>query len=164
MPDIQWQAMFSLSIHPGELFFRASFMYWFLFGIFRFLLRRDVGNMGLGDFLFVVIVADASQNAINGDARTLTDGLLLVLTLAFWNYWMDFMRYKFSAVRRLLQPESLLLVKDDRLQRKNLRREYISPEEIFAKLREQGIASLSQVQEMRLEADGEISVVKPEKH
>ena len=37
-------------------------MYWFLFLMFRFVLRRDAGAVGIADILLVVLIADASQN------------------------------------------------------------------------------------------------------
>jgi uncharacterized membrane protein YcaP (DUF421 family) len=135
-------------------------MFILLFIIFRFVLRRDVGSVGIGDFLFVVIVADASQNAMTGDAKTIADGVLLVATLVFWNFFLDWMSYKYYFVRRIIEPPSLLLVKAGRFQLKNMRREFITKEEVLAKLREQGLENLEQVKEVRLEGNGEISVVK----
>ena len=49
--EVDWQALFSLSMSPLELIVRGSAMYWFLFLIFRFLLKRDVGAVGIADVL-----------------------------------------------------------------------------------------------------------------
>lgn len=153
-------SLFSLSASPLEIIFRGSVMFWLLFIIFRFVLRRDIGSVGIGDFLFVVIVADASQNAMSGDAKTIADGMLLVTTLVFWNFSLDWVSYKSKFIRRITEAPSLLLVKAGKLQLRNMRREFITREEIFAKLREQGLEDLEQVKEMRLEGDGEISVIR----
>lgn len=159
-PHIDWGNLFALSANPIEIFLRGSLMFWFLFLIFRFILRRDIGNIGIGDFLFVAIVADASQNAMSSDYRSVTDGFILVASLAFWNYLLDYLSYRSMAIRRFVEPSAMLLVKNGKLQRNNLRRQLITPEEIDAKLRQQGIKTLSDVAEMRLEADGEISVIE----
>jgi uncharacterized membrane protein YcaP (DUF421 family) len=45
-------------------------------------------------------------------------------------------------------------------QRRNLRREFITMQELEAKLREQGIDKMSDVKAAYLEADGQISVLK----
>jgi uncharacterized membrane protein YcaP (DUF421 family) len=158
-PAIDWATMFTLSANPLEIFLRGSMMFWFLFAIFRFILRRGIGAVGIGDFLFVAIVADASQNAMSSDHLSVTDGLILVATLAFWNYLLDYLSFRFSTLRQFIEPGSLVLVKDGKLQRRNLQRQFITTEEIYAKLREGGIPALSQVVEMRLETNGEISVV-----
>lgn len=150
----------SLSVPPGEIFIRGSLVFWFLFLIFRFVLRRDVGSLGIGDFLFVVIVADASQNAMTGDAKTVLDGALLISTLLFWNLVLDYLGYRFPLVRRFTESSSMMLVLNGEIQWRNLRREWITHEELMAKLREEGLESLTEVKEMRLETDGLISVIK----
>lgn len=154
--------LFTFSAPPWEIMLRGSLMYWFLFLIFRFLLRRDVGNMGIGDFLFIVIVADASQNAMSAESATIVDGMLLVATLVFWNLLIDYLSYRFQWARLLAVAPSMILVKDGKYHWRNMRREFITKEELQAKLREEGVLELSKVKEMRLEADGGISVIKEE--
>lgn len=135
-------------------------MFWFLFVIFRFLLRRDVGSMEVGDILFIVIVADASQNAMSADASNIADGMLLVGTLVFWNLVLDYLSFKFSLFRKFAVAPSIVLVKDGTLQWRNMRREFVTKDELLAKIREEGLQEIALVKEMRLESDGEISIVK----
>ncbi|ABE48942.1 MULTISPECIES: DUF421 domain-containing protein [Methylobacillus] len=139
---------------------RGSLVFWFLFIIFRFILRRDVGSLGIGDFLFVVIVADASQNAMSGDSETFLDGALLVMTLLGWNLLFDYLGYRFPLVRQFTESSSMMLVRNGEIQWKNLRREWITKEELMSKMREEGLEKLEQVKEMRLEPDGRISVIR----
>jgi uncharacterized membrane protein YcaP (DUF421 family) len=153
-------SLFALSASPLEIMLRGSVMFWLLFIIFRFILRRDIGSVGVSEFLFVVIVADASQNAMSGDAKTIADGVLLIATLVFWNFSLDWISYKSKFIRRITEAPPILLVKSGKLQLKNMRREFITREEIFAKIRQQGLERLEQVKEMRLEGDGEISIIK----
>jgi len=51
--------LFAFHVSPVELIVRGTLMYWFLFLIFRFVLRRDAGAVGIADMLLVVLVADA---------------------------------------------------------------------------------------------------------
>jgi hypothetical protein len=44
------------TVAPLELFLRGTIMFWFLFLIFRVILRRDIGSASITDFLFVVIL------------------------------------------------------------------------------------------------------------
>ncbi|MCB5191497.1 DUF421 domain-containing protein [Methylobacillus arboreus] len=153
-------ALFSFSVSPWEIILRGSLVFLLLFCIFRFVLRRDVGNLGIGDFLFVVIVADASQNAMSGDAKTFLDGALLVATLLGWNLLFDYLGYRFPIVRRFTESSSMMLVSNGEIQWRNLRREWITKEELMSKLREEGLEHMDEVKEMRLEPDGRISVIR----
>ena len=92
-------SLFAVNVSPWELIFRGSVMYWFLFLVFRFLLRRDVGSIGVADVLLVVLIADASQNAMTADYTTLSEGLILVSTLIVWNYLLDWLVFNVQGAR-----------------------------------------------------------------
>jgi uncharacterized membrane protein YcaP (DUF421 family) len=158
LPDLV--ALFAFNVNPLEIVLRGTVMYWFLFLLFRFVLRRDGGSIGIADVLLLVLIADASQNAMSGAYESIAEGCLLVGTIAGWNYGFDWASYHFKLVRKFAEPAPLLLVTRGRMLRKNMRRELISEEELWAKLREQGVSSLSEVASVFMESSGEISVLK----
>lgn len=152
--------VFAMTMPILELFVRGSVMYWFLVLVFRLILRRDVGSMGITDFLFVVLLGDAAQNGMIGDATSTTDAVVLIATLVFWNVLIDWASWRFPGVERLLAARRLVLVRDGKRNRRNMRREYITDAELMSKLREQGLEDLAKVKAMYLEADGEISLIR----
>jgi uncharacterized membrane protein YcaP (DUF421 family) len=158
--EIDWVALFALSVPPAELVIRGTAMYLFLFLLFRFVLRRDVGSVGIADILVLVIIADASQNAMSGDYKSIGDGMVLVATLAFWNLLFDWASFNFPAVRAVLEPKPLCLAKDGKLLRRNMRKEFITEDELRNKLREHEIESFDLVDKIFMEPDGSISVIK----
>lgn len=160
--DIDLNGVFGLTVSPLQLMLRGTLMYWFLFAIFRFVLRRDVGSVGVSDFLFVVILGDAAQNAMIGSATSASDGMVLITTLVFWNYMLDFLSFRIPAIQRFTSPRRLCLVRDGKRLRRNMRRELITDEELNAKIREEGVDDIATIKRMYLEADGEMSVVKRE--
>ena len=152
--------IFAIHVPVSELVLRGTLVYWLLFVIFRFILRRDVGAVGIADILLLVIVADAAQNAMSGGYDTFSEGAILVLTIVGWNWLFDLLSYHFAFVRRFATPGRLQLVRDGTPVRRNLRREYITMEELREKLREQGLEKLEDVKAAYLEGDGQISVIK----
>jgi uncharacterized membrane protein YcaP (DUF421 family) len=152
--------LFGIHVPVLELMLRGTLVYWLLFLIFRFLLRRDVGAVGIADILLLVIVADAAQNAMSGGYDTFAEGAILVGTIVGWNWLLDVLSFRFKAVRRFSSPGRLTLIRQGVLQRRNLRREYITLDELHEKLREQGIEELNQVKAAYLEGDGQISVIR----
>lgn len=153
-------ALFRFSVDPLELVVRGTLMYGALFLLFRFVLRRDAGALGIADLLLLVLIADAAQNAMSGGYDTVSDGLLLVGTIAGCNWLMDWASFRYHAVRRFMEPPPLVLVRRGRLQARNMRREYVTVPELMACLREQGIDKLADVKMARLEPDGSISVIR----
>lgn len=153
-------ALFRFGVSPVELVVRGTAMYWFLFLLFRFALRRDAGAIGIADILLLVLIADASQNAMAGGYETVTDGIVLVCTIAGWNWLVDWASYRHRGIGRLAAPPALVLVRRGRIQWRNLRREYLTVPELMAHLREQGVDKLADVKIARMEADGAISVIR----
>lgn len=152
--------LFAREFPVWHMVVRGTVVYWFLLLVFRFLLRRDVGSMGVADLLFVVLVADAASNAMQGEYKSINDGLVLLATLVAWNFGLDWLSHRFACVARFLEPQAEILVRHGRVNRKAMKREMITMEELEAKLREAGVEALSEVRVARLEGDGQLSVFK----
>jgi len=152
--------LFEVHVSVLELVLRGTLVYWLLFCLFRFVLRRDVGAVGIADVLLLVIIADAAQNAMAGGYQTVSEGAILVSTIAGWNWLLDMLAYRIPAVRRFSTPGRVTLIRNGVPQRRNLRQEYITLEELHEKLREQGIEKITEVKSAFLEGDGQISVIR----
>lgn len=160
MHDIDWNALLTFSMSPLELFIRGTVMYLFLFFIFRFVLHRDVGAVGIADLLVLVIIADAAQNAMSSGYESIPDGIILVSTIAGWNYLFDFLSFHSIRFRRVADPGPICLVKNGTKLKRNMRREFITDDELMAALRDHGVDSLDEVKGAYLESDGQISVIR----
>lgn len=158
--SLDWSELFGLSLSPLELIVRGTAMYWFLFLLFRVVIRRRVGAVGISDVLLLVIIADASQNAMSGDYQSISDGMILVTTILAWNMLVDWLTYMSPRLEKILQPSPLLLIDRGKVLRKHLRTEFVSEDELRAKLREHGVTDYAQVDKAHMESDGELSVIK----
>ena len=153
-------SVFKMTMPIVELFIRGSVMFWFLVLVFRVVLRRDVGSMGMTDFLFVVLLGDAAQNGMIGDATSATDAVVLISTLVFWNVAIDWATWRWPSLEKLFAARRLTLVRNGKRNRRNMRREFISDAELMSKVREEGLEDLSKIKAMYLESDGEISLIR----
>ena len=73
---------------------------------------------------------------------------------------VDWLTYLSPSLERILQPSPLLLIDRGKVLRKHLRKEFVSEDELRAKLREHGITDFAQVEKAHMESDGEVSVIK----
>ena len=90
----------------------------------------------------------------------MADGMVLIATLVLWNYAIDSLSFHFPIIERLVSAQKLCLVRDGKMIQRNMRREYITVNELNEKLREAGIEGVAQVKRMFMESDGEISILK----
>lgn len=146
-----------------ELVARASIVYWSVFVLFRVVLRRDSGSITIADVLFLVLIGDALQNAMIGNSVTIRDGLIVVGTMAAWNWVLDWLAFRYRSVEKLLMPRPVVLVKNGRELKLNMRKELVSHEELMSKLRQQGIEQIEQVKLAIMESDGNVSVIEQSK-
>lgn len=160
----QLRELFVFSLPVWEIVVRGSVIYLSLVMLFRFVVRRDVGAVGVADLLVLVLIADASQNAMAGEYKTLADGLVLICTLLGWNLALDWIAFRFPKLRKLIEADKLLLIDNGKILMRNLRREFITEEELHAKLRSYGIEDISTVKRAYLESDGDITVVSRGPH
>jgi uncharacterized membrane protein YcaP (DUF421 family) len=160
---MDWKSLFSLDIPLSEIILRGSIMYIALFVLLRVVLKRQAGSLGMTDLLLITLIADASQNAMAGEYRSIPAGIVLVSTIIFWSYAFDWLSFKFPWFNRLTEPRPLPLIKDGKLLRKNMRQELITEEELMIQLREQGLDQVEKVKEAYMEPDGHISVVQYER-
>ncbi|MBI3804125.1 MAG: DUF421 domain-containing protein [Nitrospirae bacterium] len=161
-PAHGWKALLIPDAPLLEMVVRGSVMYLGLFVLLRVVLKRQTGTLGMTDLLLITLLADASQNAMAGEYRSLPNGLVLVSTILFWNYFLDWLSFHSPRVRRWIEPPPLLLIQDGKLLRHNMKRELISKDELMGQLREQGISDLVKVKKAYIEGDGRISVIQQE--
>lgn len=159
MPAIDWSEIFMFSLSPWELMIRGTLVFFFLFCLFRFFLHRDVGELGIADLLVLVIIADASQNAMSNEYKSVTDGIVLIGTIAVWSYLFNVLSFRYPWFRRFTSPGPLCLVRDGRKLRKNMRSQYITDEELSAMMRNHGIEDVTKIKRAYLESDGQLSVI-----
>ncbi len=160
MYSINWSALFGVHVSIAELVLRGSAIYFFLFLVFRFVLRRDVGAVGIADILLLVLVADAAQNAMAGEYKSISEGLILVGTIISWNLSLDWLAFRFPAFAKFAQPSSLQLVRHGRVINKHLAQEMLTMDDLMGKLRGEGVETLDQVKHVFMESDGAISIIK----
>jgi uncharacterized membrane protein YcaP (DUF421 family) len=156
---LDWREMFVPSGNPLELVLRASLMYLLILAGFR-LFRRDAGSLSVSDLLVVVLIADAAQNGLAGEYRSITEGAIVVGTIFAWNYALDWLAFHSRIGYWLLHPPPLLLVSHGQILGRNLRSEFITRGDLLEQLREQGVEDVRNVKKCYLESDGKMSVIR----
>ena len=158
--SIDWNSIFIPSLGIAEIVVRGSLMYLGLFVILRFMARRQAGNFGPADLLVIVLIADAAQNGLGKEYESVTEGLVLVITIVAWEYLIDWAQYRFPALRPILTAPPLTIIEDGRLVRKNAEHEMLTEDELHSQLREKEVLHFEEVKLAKLEGDGRLSVIK----
>lgn len=150
--------MFQLETPIPELMLRTTFLFALFLVLFRILPRRTAGEMAPMDFIFLLLVTEAAAHSL-GDFSSLADGTVQILTFMGLNYLTNRLTHRFPAVERLLEQPPLVVVQDGRMLRRNMRREFLTEDELMSSLRREGIDDLARVKRAYLDGDGHLSVI-----
>jgi uncharacterized membrane protein YcaP (DUF421 family) len=142
-----------------ETIIRGSVTYLCLFVLLR-LFRRQTGSMGPADLLVLLLIADASQNAMADNYDAITDGLILVATIVAWEYAIDYLSYRVAFIGRLIDRRPLLIINRGKVLDEHLRQILMSDDELLSQLRQKGIDDISLIKQSFMEGDGTISVIR----
>lgn len=157
--SINWHEILVPTTNPLELIIRTSLMYLLILAGFR-LFRRDAGSISVSDLLVVVLIADAAQNGMAGEYKSVTEGGIVVATIFAWNYALDWLAFRSDVIHWLLHPPTLLLIRNGRILPRNLEAQLITRQDLMEQLREQGVEDVRTVRKCCLESDGKMSVIR----
>ena len=157
--NIDWEHTFAPQTPLLEIFLRGTLTYLALYLMLRFSARKS-GSISTTDLLVLVLIADAAQNAMADNYASIPDGILLVATIFFWSWFLDWLGYRFPRLEKLVHPPPIKVVDNGQVIQNNMRKGLLTKEELLSELRLSGISNLSEVKEMYIEGDGKISVIK----
>jgi uncharacterized membrane protein YcaP (DUF421 family) len=142
-----------------EVALRTSVVYLALYLGLRLAGKRELGQMTVFDFVLLLLIANAVQNAMVGADTSLAGGLVAAAILLLLNRLVAWLRLRSPGLRELLEGLPTILVSHGELMAANLRQEGLDEAQVKTALREHGIRDLGEVELAVLEIDGSISVV-----
>lgn len=143
-----------------EAILRAAAVYLALLVIFRLMGKRTLAQVTAFDLILLLIVSEATQQALLGEDFSITMALLVVVTLVGLERVADYLGWRFPRVGRVIEGSAEVLIErgvalDDRL-----RRHHISMDEVLQQARAtQGLRRLDEIDYAILERSGRISII-----
>ncbi|OQP33509.1 MULTISPECIES: DUF421 domain-containing protein [Pantoea] len=146
-----------------ETVLRAASMYLLLMVVFKIAGRRTLMEMTSFDLILLLIISEATQQALLGDDFSVTGAGLTIVTLIVIDILFGVMKTRFPRMERLIDGSSLILVEEGKLLRQRAKRAGIDEEDILQSARStQGLERLDQIKFAILEKTGKISIIPKE--
>lgn len=143
-----------------EIVLRAAAIYVIVFLFFRLSGKRTMAQLTAFDLVLLLIVSEATQQAILSDDLSLFGGALAVLTLVMLERASDTLSWRSGRFDRLFNGGAVILVEDGKPLRDRMRKYRLSDDEIVQEARAtQGLERMDQIKYAVLEQTGSISVV-----
>jgi len=139
---------------------RAAVIYFFLLAVFRLAGKRTFSQMTSFDFVLLLIVAEATQQALVGNDYSLTQSLLVIVTLVGIDIFLSLVKQRFPRIEKWVDGVPLVIVENGRPLKHLMDKERVDEKDILAAAREtQGLERMDQIQFAILERSGGISII-----
>jgi uncharacterized membrane protein YcaP (DUF421 family) len=152
--------LWSVSFPYWQFIVRAIVVYIAVLFLIRLGGKRQVGQMGIGEFVAILLISNAVQNSMNGGDNSITGGLVLAATIIGLSLLYAYSTYRSRRIEIILQGRPTLLIHNGKVLEDNLHKEWLTVHELRALLRKQGVHDLHEIATAILESDGYISVTR----
>lgn len=143
-----------------ELVLRAGAVYLLLLVFLRLTGKRALAQLTTFDFILLLMIGEATQQALLADDFSITGAALVIATLIALNRVSDLIAWRFPRADRLLNDSAVVLVENGEPIDERLRRYRISREEILEQARANAaVERMDQIKYAVLERTGAISII-----
>jgi uncharacterized membrane protein YcaP (DUF421 family) len=139
---------------------RALTVYLFLLVVFRLLGKRSLGQATTFDFVLVLVISQAVQNALLGYDYSVTNGFVIVLTIVVVDLSLSLLKRRFPLVSRWVEGLPLVVIEEGALLADRMKSARIDEGDVLeAARRLRGIGNLDEIRFAVVERDGDISII-----
>lgn len=140
---------------------RAAFVYLFLLIIFRIAGKRALGQITTFDLVLTMIISEAIQQAMIDNDNSITNAVLLVITLVGLNIGFSLLKQRSPTVDRWVEGSPLVVFDRGELLEDRMRKERIDEETILESARQDhGLRGRDEIDYAVVEPSGHISIIK----
>ncbi|MDU1061083.1 MAG: DUF421 domain-containing protein [Leclercia adecarboxylata] len=146
-----------------EMILRAAAIYLILLVVFKIAGRRALLQMTSFDLILLLIISEATQQALLGEDFSVTGAMLTIITLVVIDMLFGVAKKYISGAESMLDGSPVILVVHGELQNEKLKKVDVSCDDILVSARQNhGIYQLEKIKYAILERNGHISIIPEE--
>lgn len=139
---------------------RGICVYVFLLIVLRISGKRSVSSMTPFDFVLVLILSETVQQAMLDDDNSMTNAMLLVITLIGFDILLSVLKHRYPSFARVIDSTPVIVIKEGGMVRASMKAERVDEDDILSAARKhQGISRLDEIDYAVVEQNGEITIV-----
>lgn len=139
---------------------RAVSVYLILLVLIRISGRRTLAEATAFDFVLLLVIGEATQQALLGDDFSLTTAVIVIITLLLMDVAFSLLKRRSTLVARWLDGLPMVLVAEGRPLSDRIRKARLDEGDILeAARRAHGLQRMDQIRYAVLEVDGGISII-----
>lgn len=146
-----------------NLIIRCIIVYFVVIAMVRIMGKRQIGELQPSELVITILISDVASMPLQNMEMPLISTITSLLVLVMFEVLLSVISIKSRTVRKILQGNSVMIIKDGKLIEKRIKLIRYSIDDLMEALRLKDVFDISQVQYAYIETNGAISVeLKPQ--
>lgn len=146
-----------------KIIYKTFFLYFFIIFVYRLMGKKEVGKLSIVDLIVSILIAELAALSIEEPDGSILVSVIPILCLVIVQILLGYIGLKNSKLRKLLDGSPSVIIKNGKLNFKEMVKLRYSLDDLVSQLREQSITSIGKVNYAVLENNGKLSVFQKEK-
>lgn len=143
-----------------KILFRAVFFYFMIVFAYKFMGKRELGELSLVDFVISTILSQIIAISIENYKEPLLFTLAPLIVLVLLQVFLAYLSLKNKKIRSFLDGTESLIINKGKLNKNEMKKQRYSLDDLLCQLRDKEIRSIDEVDYAVLETGGKLSVFK----
>lgn len=144
----------------GVVLFRTLFFYGLITVIYRFMGKREIGQLGIVDLIVSILIAELAAVSIEQREESIFLSIIPICVLVFIQIGMSFISLKSSKIRNLFDGYPSIIINRGKINFKEMVKQRYNMEDLLTQLREKNVRTIEEVDYAILETSGNLSVFR----
>lgn len=141
---------------------RSVFIYFFVLLVMRIMGKREIGKLSVFDLVVSIMIADFAVISIEDTELPLFHGIIPIIVMVTAQVLLAWVTMKSPPLRNIVEGKPSVLIKNGKIQERELRKQRYNMEDLMVQLRDRNIYDLADVEFAILESSGKLSVIPRE--
>ena len=140
--------------------YRTLLFYIIITIIYRFMGKREIGQLGIVDLIVSILIAELAAMSIDDRTESIFLSIVPIIILVIVQIGMSFISLKSNKVRNLFDGNPSVIINEGKINFKEMVQQRYNLDDLLTQLREKHIRSLEEVDYAILETSGKLSVFR----
>ncbi len=145
-------------------FIRTIIMYFFVVLTLRLLGKRQIGELEPSELVVTIVISEVAAMPIQDTAESLISSLVVIFLLLILEVLLSFGAYKSFAARKLFYGTPSVFYEKGIINQKEMKKQRFNLNDLMECVRNTGATSLSEVDFVIMETNGNVSVIPKTEH
>lgn len=143
---------------------RTVLFYILITVLYRFMGKREVGQLGVIDLIVSILIAELAAMSIDKREDSIFISIIPIIALGLIQIFLSYVSLKSKKVRDIFDGNPSVIINSGKVNFKEMVKQRYNLDDLLTQLREKNVKSIEEIDYAILEPSGKLSVFKKNEH